>query len=489
MSRWIMIDNTSPYIAYEGAWTAYQGSQFDGMGCYGAPFNNTLHGTASNSSVSFKFHEIGSAVIVYGTQQYNSTDLSTPVTNPSWECFIDGLSGPIVAQPGSAVFGNNIPLCAVSGLQDGSEHTITTRARVEGDRTFWFDYVRYLPSASVPLDNATLWIDAGDSQIQYSTGWESASALTNNENGFPKVVNTAGPALEFSFVGNMISWYAASLNPNLNRKGSASFSIDNGTLTTFGVFDHPTISNAILPSNILLFHASIPSSPTQKSHKLQVAYDSTSKDTQVVQPLSLDHLIVQNGTGVGPFGPQVPDGSTSPPSNNAVASHKLLVSQLGIILGNLLGGLVLIGTVLSLVWYYHHLRQQRCDMNTTIHGTFERGEDDGDAATGINLSKRSTLVRPYTLSRVSIDGTDRRPRRPHLKTDEAGVTPTPRVLGDPPRERRISCPPSLSPPSNILGNSVRDEDSGIRLRNGVDPLHNNVNWGGIVVLPPEYTPS
>ena len=116
---------------------------------------------------------------------------SSGVLDPTWDCFVDGISiGP------SAPFAfaeNNWVFCNHPGLVDGP-HVLTVNATVLKNQTFWFDNIQYLPSASVPLNKATIIVDSLDSQLQYGSGW---GALGGNAN----MTTVAGSIFTFDFIG------------------------------------------------------------------------------------------------------------------------------------------------------------------------------------------------------------------------------------------------------------------------------------------------
>lgn len=58
--RWVVLDDTSPDIKYNGSWFSDFGSQ-DQIGNYGPPYLYTLHGTTVDGTVEFEFN--GSSLI------------------------------------------------------------------------------------------------------------------------------------------------------------------------------------------------------------------------------------------------------------------------------------------------------------------------------------------------------------------------------------------------------------------------------------------
>ena len=207
MSRWVIIDDSESGISYDGAgWFQDRGS-LDTLGNWGAPYFSTLHGTQSDGSFSYtftgelciilfssgnswkkQFFELGTRVIIYGTNQVSN---SSGVTNPSFQCLVDGESTSVVTQP-LIMAENRLWFCERDGLSVG-QHQISVAVTVSNQETFWFDNIAYLPTASVSLANATLSIDFTDSQIQYGSGW------TTSQLGSSTSQNAA--ILSFQFTG------------------------------------------------------------------------------------------------------------------------------------------------------------------------------------------------------------------------------------------------------------------------------------------------
>ena len=110
--------------------------------------------------------ELGTRVFIIGTHQSSN---SPGVTNPWFQCLVDGESTSVVTPSLSE---NGLLFCEKGGLSAG-QHQISVVVSVSNQETFWFDYIQYLPTPSVSLDDATLWINSTDSQIRYGSGWSS----------------------------------------------------------------------------------------------------------------------------------------------------------------------------------------------------------------------------------------------------------------------------------------------------------------------------
>ena len=106
---------------------------------------------------------LGKSIIVSGTTQIRN---DSGIIDPQWECFIDDVS-----------IGSKAPSHGV--LTDGP-FVFRLEAKVAKEQTFWFDFLNYIPSSSVPLDTSTVFYDQSDSTVQYNPGQHSG--LRTGEN-------------------------------------------------------------------------------------------------------------------------------------------------------------------------------------------------------------------------------------------------------------------------------------------------------------------
>lgn len=107
---------------------------------------------------------VGTSVTIVGTNQF-STNVSTSV---SWQCFVDNESIPVISiAPPPA---NRVPFCKQDGLVD-EKHTIVVNATVTNQQTFFFDYLEYIPSANVPLNQASIAVNWTDPQLIFLGNW------------------------------------------------------------------------------------------------------------------------------------------------------------------------------------------------------------------------------------------------------------------------------------------------------------------------------
>ena len=72
-------------------------------------------------------------------------------------------------------------------------HVLTVNATVSINKTFWFDYIKYTPSASVPLNQAAILVRYPDPQFQFGAGWSVGMSLSET--------NVTGSTFTFDFIG------------------------------------------------------------------------------------------------------------------------------------------------------------------------------------------------------------------------------------------------------------------------------------------------
>ena len=206
-TRLIVVDDSDPQIQYSGSGWFRDSGSVDSVGNFGPTYQHSLHGTNSSSSFSFSFHgkfyivhtEVstlppitcsGTSVDVWGT---NFPVNTANGVDPSWECFVDNVS--IGATAYFQYPENNWLFCSKGQLNDGP-HVIKVNV-ASGGHTFWFDFLRYAPSASVSTQNAIVAVDHLDPAIVYGSGWGplgTTATFTNNP----------GTDMTFGFTGTLI---------------------------------------------------------------------------------------------------------------------------------------------------------------------------------------------------------------------------------------------------------------------------------------------
>ena len=239
-------------------------------------------------------------------------------------------------------------------------HILTVNATASSNQTFWFDDIQYVPSASVPLDQAAIIVSSLDPQLQYGAGWEGLA-------GYGNMTSVTGSVFTYNFIGMQIislsslsiivnphtmatsgvsvSWYgwiSAGGGPNqFGGRISPTYSIDGQTPESFAVGTSRAQSTATNQTNSKIFETPLlPAGP----HTLKVVYEGNSN----LNPLTLEFLVVQNGTisSTTTSGSGIPGKSTYGKGSIPV----------GAIVGGTIGGLALI--VFALLGFLF-LRQRR----------------------------------------------------------------------------------------------------------------------------------
>ena len=114
---------------------------------------------------------------------------------PTWKCLVDG---DVISSTAFKNATNRWSLCEDDALQDGL-HIITLQIQVPAGQQFWFDYMQYMPSETVALDNANVYIDSTDPVIFYGVGWTSYAA------GRGQAASALGTSLNLKFYGMLSS--------------------------------------------------------------------------------------------------------------------------------------------------------------------------------------------------------------------------------------------------------------------------------------------
>ncbi|KAG6813717.1 hypothetical protein H0H92_008125 [Tricholoma furcatifolium] len=166
-NRPVVLDDTSSQIQYIGSgWLEDSTGDQDGYGTYGATYNQTLHATQANDSLTLSFEGF----------------------NPPWECFIDDVS--IGNSPASPYHENNWLLCE-GVLSDGS-HKLTLNISMNPGQIFWVDYIEYTPTT--PIDGSVVLVENTDPALSYDSTWQEVDGLA-------KMTNTQGGGVSFNFTG------------------------------------------------------------------------------------------------------------------------------------------------------------------------------------------------------------------------------------------------------------------------------------------------
>lgn len=113
-------------------------------------------------------------------------------TLPSWTCSIDGNALISVNLSQTPLPINSVEICSLANITTMPSN-LSVVASNTADGLFLFDSIFYEPDASTILDNATILVEAFDSQIQYDSGWKRGN--TGME------TSVQGASMTFDFVG------------------------------------------------------------------------------------------------------------------------------------------------------------------------------------------------------------------------------------------------------------------------------------------------
>jgi hypothetical protein len=119
------------------------------------------------------------------------------VLDPTWQCFVDGIS---IGATASMLFPENNWVFCNHSLVDGP-HVLTVNVTVLKNQTFWFDNIQYVPSASVPLDQAAIVVNNSDSQLHYEPGWMPYAVSDPHTMQTVHLTVQNGSKLAFDFIG------------------------------------------------------------------------------------------------------------------------------------------------------------------------------------------------------------------------------------------------------------------------------------------------
>ncbi|KAH6896363.1 hypothetical protein BKA70DRAFT_1570010 [Coprinopsis sp. MPI-PUGE-AT-0042] len=343
-SRWVVVDDLDSSVLFNGSGWFTKADAFESLGQNGSTYLGTLHGTTSDSQLSFEFK--GSAVKMYGT---NNPLNESEVAISTWECFIDGLS--TGSTPPSLTPSNNWIFCDWSSEAAG-EHILTVQVTPQG-QTFWVDRLEYIPLPNASLgDEWTILVDHTDNAITYNGFWGTVDTRAHFT-----AIN--GHNAEFEFVGTKLSWWGLlDSNTGPNKPTTGTYAIDRGPPTTFALEN--LLGNEGITLNQQFFET--PLLP-QGLHHIKVTFQGTLFQTTA---LTLSYLLIQGGS-LGSASPiaggtslSVTDPSpTNVPSASANVeglNHGDANAPVGVIAGGVVGGVAVIALTIILLLLLRHRR-------------------------------------------------------------------------------------------------------------------------------------
>ncbi|KAJ7184018.1 hypothetical protein B0H12DRAFT_1040471 [Mycena haematopus] len=286
-----VVDDTDPSVQYgPNGWFVANPSTLN-VGNFGPIYQDTSHGTTSNSNLTFPFN--GTGIQVFGTI-YVSTNPATNVTDPTWDCFVDDIkiSNP---DPTFQYPENNWVLCEQPELT-ASSHVLTIQVQSKG-QPFYFDYLLYTPPPDASFDTAVLLYPNTDPSVNFGAGW----GTFGGENG----TNDFGAEVSLFFHGTSVSPYGFVPTELPHNATWATYTIDDGTPVNF------TLNGLDSPQSATEYFVTLFTTPTIPSapHNLVITYGGDSQHT----PLVIQGFYVTNTTSAS--------SSSSPSSSPSLSPN------------------------------------------------------------------------------------------------------------------------------------------------------------------------
>ncbi|KAJ3745100.1 hypothetical protein DFH05DRAFT_1557274 [Lentinula detonsa] len=227
-TTWFMVDDTDPRLNYIGSWSSLnignftEGLDLDESSRTGPVYNNTLHYTTGNDTVSFRFN--GSSYLgVYGTQDGTIANGQLPEI----ECTLDGApTWSFVDEYPEGLTNNNMLACRADSRIGGSspgEHELLINVTNYSNSDWYFDYITFESLVDPVLDGEVLQagnaelIDASNySVLTFGAGWTTDSDDST-------VTSIPGSQATLKFNGTSVSLYGDLRNVS----NTAAYQIDD----------------------------------------------------------------------------------------------------------------------------------------------------------------------------------------------------------------------------------------------------------------------
>lgn len=309
-------------ITYSGNWTTVASDAVDNVGFFGPAFSRTLHFTTTTGSFSFKFN--GSSIGVFGTICPPTTWPPANLSALTWSCYLDGI---LMPPQNPEAYENNYAFCNQTSISD-TAHEIVVNITSSEEVKFYLDTIQYRPSPNVSLENSLIVINNNDSGINYISGWSAVTTETANQTTDPNGL------INVTFIGTQLSWYGVFSRDGPLNASSGEYSVDDQPYTPFEIALDPAKSpNFTTVSNQLFF---MTEDLMMGSHTLSARYTGSPGQA----PLTLEYLIVKNGSFLSTF-----LSSTNHSSSVSGSSH---ASHAGSIIGSVVGviGGIIVCTIL-----------------------------------------------------------------------------------------------------------------------------------------------
>ncbi|KAJ3525886.1 hypothetical protein NMY22_g10389 [Coprinellus aureogranulatus] len=374
-TRRVRVDDTDAGITYNGPWVLDTSGSLDSTGYLGPTFQSSLHGV-TGTTATFSFVYEGSAVSVLGT--VNMSNSSTGVTDPSWRCFLDGREGVIPGMT-TAPF-NNWGLCDFNTSQvSAGTHNLSVQV-TSSSRTFWLDYIDYLPSpsATTTAQHPFVSVPVGDPAITYDNTWRSFYEGCN-------ITSTSGGTVTMDFTGTGLDWYGMIPTEVDHGTSTGTYSLDGEPPTTFTLRGIQGDSD---PSQYFQRFFSTPDR-TYGNHSIAVTY--LGRQT----PLTITNLVIRDSTANSPRpGTGGTDSAPTPtpgPDLSPAGSGSSSKISAGAIAGAVIGGVALIIAliVVGLMLARRRRRLQRPQVDLSVQEAFTGAPPAGWASSGHSYSNPS----------------------------------------------------------------------------------------------------
>lgn len=241
---------------------------------------------------------------------------------------VDGVSKPIVYTTNNAT--NRVALCQYQDLAD-TPHTLVLNAVPAGSKTFWFDYLRYLPTPDVSTVNEYVEVLTDNGNLNFDSNWHTEAP----EGAIQVGTNITNSKMSYTFVGESlnifhriynhrkipgtsIAWFgsynqSASLHP-----ANLSYTIDQEDPVIVQILPSTKARDDITMEQVIFNASGLSPGIT---HDLKVTYLGNPQSV----PLALNNLVITSGSRLG-LNPNssgaTPSISVSLPQQSALrASH------------------------------------------------------------------------------------------------------------------------------------------------------------------------
>jgi hypothetical protein len=289
-------------------------------------------------------------VNVFGTTNINN---SSGIIDPTWECFIDGVS--IGSTSPFQYAENNWVLCTWNNNGTSGSHVLTVNATSNG-HPFYFDWLQYEPPQSASVENAVVFLDHMDAAIQYDSSWQALGGSANMTTNQGSIVMLDFIGVYFfrlqciqtptmTIAGTQLSWYGFIPTELPHNPSLGTYAIDGQTTPTTFTLKGLTSANSATIYNQQFFQT--PKLSSSGPHELVVTFRGDSSST----PLTITNILIQNGnlSISAPYTPSSTSSSSSPKKSTASSSSTGVTTSsptshvsAGAIAGGIVGGLALL---------------------------------------------------------------------------------------------------------------------------------------------------